>query len=553
MSKWSLVSALGLCCVAFSLWMFPVIKPAVVTAQGSAPIRLEPVVSGLSSPVYVTHAGDNSGRLFAVERPGRIRLIQNGALLATAFLDITALVLSDSSERGLLSVAFHPQFAANRRFFVNYTRKPDGATVVAEYTASVVNPNLADTAERVVLTVAQPFNNHNGGQLQFGPDGYLYIGMGDGGSAGDPQGNGQNINTLLGKMLRLNVDGAQPYESPADNPFFGSIPGRDEIFAVGFRNPWRFSFDRQTGQLYVADVGQSNREEVDLVVNGGNYGWNTMEGTNCFNPPSGCNQNGLILPITEYGHTGGQCSITGGYVYRGTQNRDLQGMYIYGDYCRGNILGYRNGTVTTLLDQVGNIASFGQDQEGELYVVLLNGAIRRIVGPSIRQFYPFASTFGKTITVTGSGFLAGQTEILFGGNSRVPSGGVTVLNETTLQVVVPPAQAGVNLNGFLTVRVQGTADATSLGLPTELPSPGDGAVTFQDFILWGDASGDGQFATSDVALARAFIQFQAVPTTRQRLAVDVVPANANGSRGDGNLNAVDFSFLRAVSFGQTTF
>jgi glucose/arabinose dehydrogenase len=349
--------------------------------QESLTIKLEQIISGLNQPVYVTHAGDRSGRLFIVEQPGRIFIYQNGSLLQRPFLDIRSRI-SSGGERGLLSVAFHPLFEQNRRFFVDYTRSGDGATVIAEYKTSEADPNLSDLSERILLVIPQPFANHNGGQLQFGPDGFLYIGMGDGGSGGDPQNNGQNNESLLGKILRIDVDKGQPYSSPVDNPFFGSIPGRDEIYATGFRNPWRFSFDPFTGELYAGDVGQNKLEEVDIVVKGGNYGWRTMEGSQCFNPASGCNRNGLILPITEYGRDVG-CSITGGYVYRGMLSPALEGVYIYGDFCTGIILGYRAGVSMVLLRSGKSISSFGRDEQGELYAIDYQGTISRIIGPSV--------------------------------------------------------------------------------------------------------------------------------------------------------------------------
>ncbi len=347
-----------------------------ITEQ-QAPFRLTPIVNaGLQNPLYLTHAGDGSGRLFIVEQVGRIRIYKSGRLQETPFLDIRELV-SFGGERGLLSVAFHPDYRNNGRYFVNYTRAGDGATVVAEYRVSEANADVSDTNGRVVLTIAQPFANHNGGQLQFGPDGYLYIGMGDGGSANDPQGAGQNLETLLGKMLRIDVNGQLPYSIPTDNPFFGSISGRDEIYALGLRNPWRFSFDRKTGELYAADVGQGRREEVDLIVKGGNYGWNRMEGSLCFNPLTNCDRTGLILPIAEYGRDIG-CSITGGYVYRGSQIPELDGIYLYSDYCSGVMLGYKSGSVTQYMRTGYNVASFGEDEEGELYVLDLTGTVYRI-------------------------------------------------------------------------------------------------------------------------------------------------------------------------------
>ena len=252
-------------------------------------VVLEPAVTGLSTPVYFTSAKDGTNRRFVIEQAGRIRVLQPGSSSFTTFLDITSRVLFNG-ERGLLGLAFHPQFSADHRFFVNYTRQPDGATVIAEFRVSATNPNIADPAQTVLLTVPQPFENHNGGMIEFGPDGQLYIGMGDGGSGNDPGNRAQNLQQLLGKLLLLDVD--RPQGAPA-------------IFAYGFRNPWRFSFDRLTGQLYAGDVGQDAREEVDIVTSGGNYGWRVWEGTRCTNlGPAPCSTPGFIPPIIDYQNTG---------------------------------------------------------------------------------------------------------------------------------------------------------------------------------------------------------------------------------------------------------
>jgi uncharacterized protein (TIGR03437 family) len=347
-------------------------------------LQLQPVVTGLSSPVLVTHAHDSSHRLFIVERGGRIKVLQPDATTPTDFLNIATRVLSGSgeSERGLLGLAFHPNYKTNRKFYVNYTRQTDGATVVAEYLVSAGNRNVADTAERVLLTIPQPFSNHNGGMIEFGQDGYLYIGMGDGGSGNDPGNRAQNINDLLGKMLRIDVnrtEGALQYGIPPDNPFAGATAGRDEIFAVGLRNPWRWSFDRLTGQLYAADVGQGQREWVHLIQNGRNYGWATWEGTRCnTQKPAGspdCAALPMIQPMLEYDHSAGRCSITGGYVYRGARVTFPQGAYIYGDYCTGEIWQYQNGQNSLLMDSSldSSLAAFGEDEGGEIYVCDLDG------------------------------------------------------------------------------------------------------------------------------------------------------------------------------------
>ncbi len=346
-------------------------------------LRLVEVASGLSSPVYVT-APPGDPRLFIVEQPGRIRVVENGSLLATPYLDIVDRVGS-GGERGLLSIAFHPQYAQNGFVYLNYTDKA-GDTRVERYRVSA-DRNRADPASaRLVIGIAQPFSNHNGGQLQFGPDGKLYVGMGDGGSGGDPQGHGQDASTLLGDILRLDVDAGQPYAIPADNPFVGQAGRRGEIWITGVRNPWRFSFDRETGLLYVADVGQGQWEEVHVVPagqGGQNFGWNVMEGTHCFRPPSGCDQGGLTLPVLEYSHADGACSVTGGYVYRGEAIPALRGHYFYGDYCAGWVRSFRYAGGQPAdqrsweVGDVGNVLTFGEDAAGELYLGSSNGRVYR--------------------------------------------------------------------------------------------------------------------------------------------------------------------------------
>ncbi len=354
-----------------------------------AAIQLEELLTGLSSPVYVTSAHDGTNRLFIVEQTGRIKVLQPQATTPTLFLDIIPKVLS-GGERGLLGLAFHPNYPTNRRFFVNYTRQPDGATVIAEYRASLSNPNVADTQETVFLVIPQPFANHNGGMIEFGPDGFLYIGMGDGGSGNDPGNRAQNINELLGKMLRINIDmpnGLIPYSSPPDNPFFGATPGRDEIYAVGLRNPFRWSFDRLTGLLFAGDVGQGAREEIDIITKGGNYGWRVFEGSLCTGlDPSLCGAGGFVTPIVEYDHGGGRCSIIGGYLYRGSVATFPAGTYLYGDFCTGEIFQLfppmSGGTQTLLLNTGLSISSFGEDEVGEIYVVGLGGTVHRIMNTS---------------------------------------------------------------------------------------------------------------------------------------------------------------------------
>jgi glucose/arabinose dehydrogenase len=325
--------------------------------------------------------------LFVVEQQGTIRIVSNAALSATPFLDIHNQV-DFGGEKGLLGLAFHPNYSQNRRFFVNYDRVVSGQmqTVISEFQASGSNPNQADpTSERILFTVDQPFPNHKGGQSAFGPDGFLYIGLGDGGSAGDPFGNAQNLQTLLGKMLRIDVDHSSaglPYAIPADNPFLNGAD-RGEIWAYGLRNPWRFSFDSTSGRLFAGDVGQDKFEEIDILQKGGNFGWNIMEGLHCFKPATGCNMTGLILPILEYDHTQGD-AVIGGYVYRGTAIPQLVGTYLLSDFQTGTIWGLKENppgtwTRSQLLATGKNISSFGRDEAGELYVLDYSGTLLRIV------------------------------------------------------------------------------------------------------------------------------------------------------------------------------
>jgi glucose/arabinose dehydrogenase len=341
--------------------------------------------------IFVTHAGDGSGRLYAVEQRGVIWPVEpDGSLHGDPFVDLTDRITA-AGERGLLGLAFHPDYEENGRFFVDYT-DANGDTVVAELARS--GETRADPAsERVILQVDQPFGNHNGGMIAFGPDGYLYVALGDGGGAGDPQGNGQDTSTLLGKILRINVDagGEAPYGIPADNPFADGAGGRPEIWAWGLRNPWRFSFDRQTGALFIGDVGQGTTEEVDVqpAGQGGlNFGWKTMEGPDCYGS-RGCDQSGLTLPVASYDRRGGgNCAVTGGYVYRGSDLVGLAGTYLFADYCSGRLWGLNvtraesefNLPFEQLDDLSFNVSSFGEDEAGELYVVDHGGAILRLVG-----------------------------------------------------------------------------------------------------------------------------------------------------------------------------
>ena len=346
-----------------------------------ASLTLVPVVSGLSSPVLLT-APANDPRLFIVEQGGRIRIVENGVLVSTPFLDISGQI-SSGGERGLLGLAFHPRFATNGFFYVNFT-DPAGDTRVVRYTVSS-NRNVANVGSaKVIIRVDQPYSNHNGGMIAFGPDGMLYIGMGDGGSGGDPQNHAQNRGDLLGDMLRLDVDVGDPYTPAAGNPFLSTAGVLPEIWAYGLRNPWRFSFDRVGGNLYIADVGQNAREEVNVVRSteaGINYGWRIMEGTQCF--VSSCTRTGLTLPVLDYTHDSGGCSITGGYVYRGEAVPEIRGHYFYSDYCSGFLRSFRyaNGAAVDRTDwdlPLGSVLSFGEDAAGELYVLTADGRVRRI-------------------------------------------------------------------------------------------------------------------------------------------------------------------------------
>jgi glucose/arabinose dehydrogenase len=343
---------------------------------------LEPLDSTFDQPLHLTHAGDGSGRLFVVEKIGIIQVVQEGQKRPDPFLDIRSKVNAQASERGLLSVAFHPAYETNGQFFVNYTNQ-DGHTVVARYHVSS-DPNVADPAsEEVILTIEQPAANHNGGQVAFGPDGYLYIGMGDGGAAGDPWGNAQNGAALLGKLLRIDVDSGSDssvlYGIPPDNPFLQRSDVRPEIWALGLRNPWRFSFDRVTGDLYIADVGQNQYEELNFQParskGGENYGWNRMEGNACYPEGEPCQQEELEMPVLVYSHQGSNCSITGGFVYRGSAFPAFQGIYFFADYCSGKVwtlcktLGGWQSAL--MLDTGMSISSFGEDEAGELYLTTL--------------------------------------------------------------------------------------------------------------------------------------------------------------------------------------
>ena len=356
-------------------------------------VDVKVAVKGLVAPLDVTNAGDDSGRLFVVEQGGRIRIVKDGALGERPFIDISGRIAS-GGERGLLGLAFHPDYPNDPRLFVDYTDR-DGNTVVSQFRVSGADPDVADPdSETVLLHIDQPFPNHNGGAVEFGPDGMLYIAMGDGGSGGDPQGNGQRLDTLLAKILRIDVDvpagASAPYAVPPDNPFVATAGARPEIWLTGLRNPWRIRFDRPTGDLWIGDVGQLLWEEIDVAragTSGLNYGWNRMEGFHCYDPPDGCDQTGLTLPLAEYGHEFG-CAVIGGVVVRDPRQGRLDGGYLFGDACSDNLWlmdpageGRREPVIVSKLGRT--LSSIGEGEDGSVYATNLSaGELLRIAGPA---------------------------------------------------------------------------------------------------------------------------------------------------------------------------
>ena len=430
------------------------VAAAAQTFPSLTPLK---VAGGLQSPTMVTSARDGSGRLYVVEQPGRIRILRDGQVLDKPFLDISARVLY-GGERGLLSVAFPPGYAAKRYFYVDYTDRPNGNTVIARY-RTTSDPETADPAsEEILLTIAQPFANHNGGMLAFSPlDGHLYIGMGDGGSAGDPQNNAQNPQSLLGKLLRMDTE-----SSPA--------PPQPEIWALGLRNPWRFSFDRETSDLWIADVGQDHYEEIDFQPAPGspgiNYGWRRMEGMHCYDP--GCSPDGLTLPVFEYDHSQG-CSVTGGYVYRGQRWPSLRGWYLFADYCSGYVwaLQMQNSAVAAqIVARTGfNVTTFGEDEQGEVLLAEAGGGIYQLAAGN-----PTATADGVVNAASFSGHpTAGSLASLFGV-------GITTVNGIVAadQFPLPPALNGTSmtLDGvtvpLLAVANVGGVEQVNFQVPWEL-------------------------------------------------------------------------------------
>ncbi len=407
--------ALVLCLVSapLAVGVFPTADGSGIVPLG--PHQIEVAFPNLSLPkmVHLTDAGDGTDRLFAVLQQGEIVVFPNdeSVVSASTFLDIRNMV-SVGFEEGLLGLAFDPNYRENGHFYVHYTEGSPGPSVISRFSVSGGDPGVADPqSELVLLEVPQPFSNHNGGAIEFGPEGLLYIALGDGGSGGDPLDSGQDTSTLLGSILRIDVRNStvqEPYRIPPSNPFVGGGGGpREEIYAYGLRNPWKMTFDPWTGDLWAADVGQGVWEEIDVVTRGGNYGWRRMEGAHCFNPSTACELPGLVPPVFEYDHSLG-CSITGGYVYRGSRVWSLAHAYVYADYCTGRIWGLRyNGETVTeqalLFDSSLSISSFGRDQQGELYVLehrSSGGKIYRFVAPPLPAV-PGATGWGLTVIAGG--------------------------------------------------------------------------------------------------------------------------------------------------------
>lgn len=402
----------ALASVTFVAMLFAACQLAPQPAR-NVRLDIKEVATGFNQPLYITNAGDGSGRIFIVEHAGVIKILKDGKTLEKPFLDISAKGLDrvsrpkdESDERGLLGVAFHPDYEKNGRFFVHYTKVEEDTTIIAEYKVSADDPNVAGAEEKIILgPIKQPQWNHNGGMVEFGPDGYLYIGMGDGGFRDDtgpghnPEiGNGQDTATLLGKILRIDVDKPQAplaYGIPKDNPFVGKDPAKflPEIYATGMRNPWRFSFDRKTGRLFCGDVGQKLWEEVNIIENGGNYGWRFMEGNQCFNPAENCELPGMKRPIHVYDHSEdkGGLSITGGYVYRGKQFPAMNGLYVFADYSSSRIWTLReekDGTWTSQehLRPQFYIPTFGEDEAGEIYLCnKFRGVIFQVTAEEVKE------------------------------------------------------------------------------------------------------------------------------------------------------------------------
>lgn len=466
------------------LFVFGVILTGVTFGQAT---RLQPYLTGLSSPILVRHAGDGTKRMFVVQQRGIIKVVQPGSNTTTDFMNISSKVSASGSEQGLLGLAFHPNFETNSFFFVNYTRQSDGATIVARYKATNGNTIGDPNSEVIILNIAQPFSNHNGGMIEFGPDGHLYIGMGDGGSGGDPGNRAQNINDLLGKMLRITPSLAEPvpgapYTNPPTNPYVG-IAGADEIYAIGLRNPWRWSFDRGgTNQLWAGDVGQDAVEEFDIVGLGTNLGWRFFEGNTCTgSEPALCTTPpaNYVPPVGQYANAGSRCAITGGYVYRGTQRTFPDGTYIYADYCTGEIWTWNGSAISPLVDTPRLIASFGEDEDGELYVVHNNsssGMVEKIVRQ--KSSADFDGDFRTDLSIfrpsTGTWYILNSSNSTLGGLTFGLNGDVPVADDydgdgrTDVGIYRPAAGSWYIVNSS-----NSSISSYSWGLSGDVPVAGD--------------------------------------------------------------------------------
>ncbi len=510
-------------------WLYVWCMALPLVAQ-TGEIRLEPVVTGLTNPVDIQSARDGSGRLFIAQQSGLIRVWRNGQL--SPFLDLTSKTMR-SGECGLLGLAFPPGFATKRHFYVNYTDRQCRNSIVARY--RLATDQTADGAsEQVVLQVAQPFTNHNGGQLRFGTDGFLYLGFGDGGSGGDPQDNGQNRRSLLGKILRLDVEsGDATYRVPGNNPWVSDGSGLPEIWAYGLRNPWRFSFDRETGDLWIADVGQDRAEEINVQPvgsrGGENYGWRVMEGFRC--RTAGCNSTGSVLPVHEYTRSQRDLSVTGGFVYRGPNGGKLTGTYLYGDYVSGRIWGIDRGGQNRLLLESGlSLSTFGEDEDGTIYVADYGGGRVLRVVPMAREQLVLSVVNGATFL---PGLAAGGIGTVFT-RGVVPDEGVVAASTVPL----PRSLAGVQV----------TVNGREAPLYAVAKVNRSEQVNFQ--VPWETATGAAIVRVNGVELARVEVG-AAVPAVFLANGVGVVVHHADNTlvTNERPLVAGESAYLYATGLG----